>query len=83
MLLVLMQIVYLGAAIAGLILLLKHHQLGRIKYGLVLILVLWAEHCPVFAWGRFSLDLVPALGVMFGLGIDAWARQAPLKAVRL
>ncbi len=72
----LMQIVYLGSAVTGLILVWRFHQLARIKYGLALILVLWAEHCPVFAWGRYSLDLVPVLGLMFGLGIDLWVRHA-------
>ena len=77
--LVLMQVVYLGAATTGLFFLWRFRQLYRVKYALVLVLVLWAEHCPVFAWGRFSLDLVPALGLVFGLGVDAWVKQANLK----
>ena len=71
-----MQIVYLGAAIIGLVSLFRYHQLGRIKFGLILIFVLWGEHCLVWGWGRLSLDLVPVLGVIFGLGIDTWARQS-------
>jgi hypothetical protein len=42
--------------------------------------VLWSEHCLVFAWGRFSLDLVPVLGLLFGLGIDAWMKQSAEKS---
>jgi 4-amino-4-deoxy-L-arabinose transferase-like glycosyltransferase len=72
-LLIVMQVPFLGAVMASLALLLYKRQLHRVKYGLIIILVLWAEHCPVFAWGRFSLDLVPILGLIFGLGISAWA----------
>jgi 4-amino-4-deoxy-L-arabinose transferase-like glycosyltransferase len=78
--LILMQIVYLGAAGVGLACLIRARQLDRVKYGLVLILVLWSEHCLVFAWGRFSLDLVPVLGLLFGLGIDAWMKQSAEKS---
>lgn len=74
-----MQTVYLGAAIFGAILLFKYGQLKQMKYGLVLIVVLWAEYCLVFAYGRYSLDLVPILGLIFGLGVDRWAKQAQLK----
>jgi 4-amino-4-deoxy-L-arabinose transferase-like glycosyltransferase len=71
-LLILMQIPFLGAAMMGLVLLLYKRRLQQVKYGVIIILVLWAEHCLVFAWGRFSLDLVPILGLIFGLGIAAW-----------
>jgi 4-amino-4-deoxy-L-arabinose transferase-like glycosyltransferase len=74
-LMILMQTFYLGGALAGLVLLWRTRQLGRLKYGILLAAILWAEHCPVFAWGRFSLDLVPVLALVFGLGVDAWARQ--------
>lgn len=70
-LLILMQAPFLGVVIAGLVILLHRKQLHRVKVGLVIILVLWAEHIPVFAWGRFSLDLVPILGLIFGLGATA------------
>jgi hypothetical protein len=72
-LMLLMQIFYLGAAMMGIGLLLWKRQLYRVKYGLIIILVLWAEHCLVFAWGRFSLDLVPILGLVFGVGVAAWS----------
>lgn len=75
-LLILMQVPYLGAVMASLVILLHRRQLHRVKFGLVLVLVLWAEHFFVFAWGRFSLDLVPILGLIFGLG--AAARAVPL-----
>jgi 4-amino-4-deoxy-L-arabinose transferase-like glycosyltransferase len=74
-LLILMQIPFLGAVITGLALLLYKRRLQQVKYGLLIILALWAEHCLVFAWGRFSLDLVPILGLIFGLGIAAWTAQ--------
>jgi len=70
-----MQVLYLGAALMGFWLLFIHRQLYRIRFGLLLILVVWAEHILVFGWGRFSLDLVPILGIMFGLGIDTWMKQ--------
>jgi 4-amino-4-deoxy-L-arabinose transferase-like glycosyltransferase len=71
-LLLAMQVPILGATIAGLAILLYKRQLHRVKYGLVIILVLWAEHCPVLAFGRYSLDLVPILGLIFGLSISTW-----------
>jgi 4-amino-4-deoxy-L-arabinose transferase-like glycosyltransferase len=72
-LLILMQIPFLAAVTASLVILLRKRQLHRVKFGLVMILVLWAEHVVVFAWGRFSLDLVPILGLIFGLGVAAIA----------
>ena len=76
-LLILMQVPFLGAVMASLVILLRRRQLHRVKYGLVIVLVLWAEHIPVFAWGRFSLDLVPILSLIFGLGAAAWAVPQP------
>ena len=76
-LLILLQVPFLGTVMASLAILLYKRQLHRVKYGLIIILLLWAEHCLVFAWGRFSLDLVPILGVIFGLGISAWAVPDP------
>ena len=73
LLLILMQVPFLGAVSASLVILLHKRQLHQVKYGLIIILVLWIEHCVVFAWGRFSLDLVPILGLIFGLGISVWA----------
>jgi hypothetical protein len=72
-----MQVPILGATIAGLAILLYKRQLHRVKYGLVIVLVLWAEHYPVLAFGRYSLDLVPILGLIFGLGISAWVSPYP------
>jgi len=69
LLLILMQVPFLGAAIASLAALVQRRELWRVKYGLLIIMVLWAEHFLVFAWGRFSLDLVPILGLIFGLGV--------------
>lgn len=70
-LLILMQVPLLGAVTVSLIILLRRRQLLRVKFGVIIILVLWAEHFLVFAWGRFSLDLVPILGLIFGLGVAA------------
>jgi 4-amino-4-deoxy-L-arabinose transferase-like glycosyltransferase len=75
LLLSIMQFAYLGAALVGLWLVWRYREIQKVKYGLLLILMLWAEHTVVFAWGRFSLDLVPVLGILFGLGVDAWMRQ--------
>jgi hypothetical protein len=74
-LLIVMQVPIFGAVMASLVILLHRRQLHRVKFGLVIILVLWAEHFLVFAWGRFSLDLVPILGLIFGLGAQARAVQ--------
>jgi 4-amino-4-deoxy-L-arabinose transferase-like glycosyltransferase len=71
-LLILMQAPFLGGVMASLAILFYKRQVQQVKYGLVIILVLWAEYCLVFAWGRFSLDLVPILGLIFGLGISAY-----------
>jgi len=65
-----MQAVYLGATLVGFCFLFMYRQVYRIKFGLLLILMLWGVHCLVFAWGRFSLDLVPILAIIFGLGFD-------------
>lgn len=73
-----MQIFYLGSAAVSLIILGRAGLMSEVKYPLLLILVLWAEHCPVFAWGRFSLDLVPALAVIVGIGLNqAISRRFP------
>ena len=76
-LLILMQVPFLGAVMASLVILLHRRQLHRVKFGLIIVLVLWAEHFLVFAWGRFSLDLVPILGLIFGLGAAARAVPQP------
>lgn len=75
-----MQVLYLGAALTGFWLLFIYRQLHRIRFGLLLILIVWGEHIFVFGWGRFSLDLVPILGIIFGLGIDTWMKQNHLEA---
>lgn len=75
---ILMQVIYLGAAVTGAFILLRYHQLGRLKYGVSLIFVLWAEHCSVYAIGRYSLDLVPILALLFGFGVEIWAKQRQL-----
>ena len=77
LLLILMQVPFLGAVMASLVILLHRRQLHRVKFGLIIVLVLWAEHFLVFAWGRFSLDLVPILGLIFGLGAAARAVPQP------
>ena len=76
-----MQVPLLGAVIASLVILFRRRQLHRVKFGLIIVLVLWAEHFLVFAWGRFSLDFVPILGLIFGLGVAA--RAIPQRARRL
>jgi len=77
LLLILMQAPFLAALISGLAILFYKQQLHRVKFGLAIVLVLWAEHFLVFAWGRFSLDLVPILGLIFGLGVAAIAVPQP------
>jgi 4-amino-4-deoxy-L-arabinose transferase-like glycosyltransferase len=73
LLLILMQVPFLGAVMASLVILHHKRQLHQVKFGLVIIMVLWSEHILVFAWGRFSLDLVPILGLIVGLGVSsAW-----------
>jgi 4-amino-4-deoxy-L-arabinose transferase-like glycosyltransferase len=70
-----MQTVLLGAAMMGLWFAVLHDQIHKLRFGLVLILVLWAEYSLVLGWGRFSLDTVPVLAVFFGAGVDAWLRN--------
>lgn len=67
-----MQAGPLLAGLAGLWLLIRHRQIDRAKFALILIAVLWGEHCIVWGWGRLSLDLMPAFSLVFGLGITAW-----------
>ena len=75
LLMVSMQAVFLGAALLGLWLTIRYGQVRRIRFGLLLILTLWAEHSLVLGWGRFSLDTVPVLAIFFGTGIDQWMKQ--------
>ena len=72
-LMIMMQVPFLVAVLASLCALFYRRQLHLVKFGLVIVLMLWAEHILVFAWGRFSLDLVPILGLIFGLGAAAMA----------
>jgi len=70
-----MQVVFLGAALVGLVLTIRYRQFRKIRFGLLLILTLWAEYSLVIAWSRYSLDTVPILAVVFGIGIDEWMKQ--------
>ncbi len=70
-----MQVVFLGAALLGFGLTIRYRQLLKIRFGLLLVLTLWAQHSLVLGWGRFSLDTVPVLAVVFGIGIDEWMKQ--------
>ena len=70
-----MQVVFLSAAVLGLGLTIRYGQLFKIRFGLLLVLTLWAEHSLVLGWGRFSLDTVPVLAVVFGTGIDTWMKE--------
>jgi len=70
-----MQVVFLGAALLGFGLTIRYHQLLKIRFGLVLVLTLWAEYSLVFGIGRYSLDTIPVLAVIFGTGVDAWMKQ--------
>jgi 4-amino-4-deoxy-L-arabinose transferase-like glycosyltransferase len=70
-----MQVVFLGAALLGFGLAIKYRQLLKIRFGLILILTLWAEYSLVLGWGRFSLDTVPVLAVVFGIGVDEWMKR--------
>jgi 4-amino-4-deoxy-L-arabinose transferase-like glycosyltransferase len=70
-----MQVVFLGAALLGLGLAIRYRQLLKIRFGLLLILTLWAEYSLVIAWCRYSLDTVPVLAVVFGTGIDEWMKR--------
>lgn len=74
LLMAVMQIPLLSAALLGLYLAIRHHRAHTLRLGFVLILILWGEHSLVFGWGRYSLDTVPVLALIFGTGIDAWLR---------
>ncbi len=71
----LMQSVYLVLTVIAIFMLLKHRKLAALGSGLLLILALWAEHALVYAMGRHSLDLVPILAMLTGLGLDTWLTQ--------
>ncbi len=70
-----MQVVFLGAALLGFGLTIRYRQLHKIGFGLLLVLTLWAQYSLVLGWGRFSLDTVPVLALVFGTGIDDWMKQ--------
>jgi len=63
------------AALVALSFVIRYRQVARVRFALVLILILWGEHTLVFGWGRYSLDTVPALALIFGIGIDAWLQN--------
>jgi hypothetical protein len=75
-----LQAVPLAAAAAALAALVRLRLLGTVWCALLAIALLWSQYALVLAMGRYSLDLVPALGVIFGVGADAWLarREAPL-----
>ncbi len=58
-----MQLPLLGAATMGLWLRSDTVGFVRVRFGVALVVILWAEHTIIFAWGRFSLDTVPVLAV--------------------
>ncbi len=64
-----------GAALLGFGLTIRYRQFIKIRFGLLLVLTLWAEYSLVFGIGRYSLDTVPILAVVFGTGMDAWMKQ--------
>jgi 4-amino-4-deoxy-L-arabinose transferase-like glycosyltransferase len=70
-----MQVVFLGTALLGFGLTIRYRQLLKIRFGLLLILTLWAEYSLVIAWARYSLDTVPVLALVFSTGIDEWMKQ--------
>jgi 4-amino-4-deoxy-L-arabinose transferase-like glycosyltransferase len=70
-----MQVVFLGGALLGFGLTIRYRQFLKIRFGLLLVLTLWAQYSLVLGWGRFSLDTVPVLAVVFGIGIDEWMKQ--------
>jgi 4-amino-4-deoxy-L-arabinose transferase-like glycosyltransferase len=70
-----MQVPLLSAAVLGLWLAIQHRQIHKLRFGLVLIFILWGEYSLVFGWGRYSLDAVPVLALIFGTGIDARLRH--------
>jgi 4-amino-4-deoxy-L-arabinose transferase-like glycosyltransferase len=70
-----MQIPFLGTSLFGLFLAARYGKIYKLRLGLILILILWAEHCVVFSWGRYSLDTAPVLALTFGTGLDAWLRR--------
>jgi len=70
-----MQVVFLGAALLGFGLTIRYRQFIKIRFGLLLILTLWAEYSLVIAWARYSLDTVPVQAVVFGTGIGEWMKQ--------
>jgi hypothetical protein len=77
-----MQMPFLGASLVGLWLTIRHGRLDRVRFALVLVGILWAEHSLVLGWGRFSLDTVPALAIVFGVGIDAWLKHRSIRCRR-
>ena len=70
-----MQLPLLGAALIGLGLAIRYGRVRSIRFGLALIAILWSEHALIFGWGRYSLDLAPALTLVFGTGVAAWLSQ--------
>jgi hypothetical protein len=70
-----MQMFFLGATLLGLGLTIRYRQFIKIRFGLLLILTLWAEYSLVIAWARYSLDTVPVQAVVFGTGIGEWMKQ--------
>jgi 4-amino-4-deoxy-L-arabinose transferase-like glycosyltransferase len=70
-----LQLFYLSLFLWGILGLVKSRQLGRVKFASLIILLLWLPYSLVYAMGRFSLDLVPVLAMVTGVGIDHWMQR--------
>jgi 4-amino-4-deoxy-L-arabinose transferase-like glycosyltransferase len=67
-----LQAVPLAAAAAALLVLLRLGLVARVWCAALAVALLWSQYTLVLSMGRYSLDLVPALAVIFGAGADAW-----------
>ncbi len=61
---------FIGLGIWGLFQVYRAGKLLEVAIPALAIAMLWAQYSLVYAMGRFSLDMAPAMGLLFALGMD-------------
>lgn len=68
----LLQLPFIALALWGLLVLARNGRAYQATFAVIPVVVVWGEYSLVYAMGRFSLDFVPLLALMFALGADRW-----------
>ena len=68
-----LQAIPLGLALLGLIMVFRGGNWRPMAFPLTAVFALWAPYSAIYSMGRFSLVLVPILGIILGYGLALWA----------